>query len=209
MARGGVRHRPVALAWSRGTPSAAFMRGAIAATGRVHAWLWAICPRGGPRLRRCVVRSRNTRARPWARASSPAASSPAGRPVPPAARGRRPGPRLGSVAQLCTVCGTAGGLQGLTEGLRSGLLVRGRVCGQEVLGLRRLWARALVPGLKYFGLLLETVCPTAARHSGLGSAASMAREHRLAADGYRWWRGVPPRFSPPSYEPDSRSNAES
>ena len=29
---------------------------------------------------------------------------------------------------------------------------------QEVLGLRRLWARALVPGLNHFGSVLETVC---------------------------------------------------
>ena len=30
--------------------------------------------------------------------------------------------------------------------------------GHEILGFRRLWARALVPGLNHFGLVLETVC---------------------------------------------------
>ena len=49
-------------------------------------------------------------------------------------------------------------LEGHTEGSRSGLLVHGRVYGQEVLGFRRLWARALVPGLNHFGSVLETVC---------------------------------------------------
>ena len=68
--------------------------------------------------------------------------------------------------------GSASGLGGLAldrvfhsvEGCRATprgcglLLVHGRVYGQEVLGFRRLWARALVPGLNHFGLVLETVC---------------------------------------------------
>lgn len=36
--------------------------------------------------------------------------------------------------------------------------MHGRVHVQEILGFRRLWARALVPGLHHFGSVLETVC---------------------------------------------------
>jgi hypothetical protein len=63
------------------------------------------------------------------------------------------------------------------------LLVHGRVYGQGVLGCRRLWARALVPGLNHCGLVLETVCPLygVARRIGKRSPDGMQ-----AHVGYSW-----------------------
>ena len=63
-----------------------------------------------------------------------------------------------------------GGLQGHTEGLRFCLLVHGRVYGQEVLGFRRLWARALVSGLNQFCSVLETACAVYGAPQWIGGA---------------------------------------
>ena len=126
----GSKHRPTALAWPRVA--------AVAGRGFKHHPVALAWPR---------VRGRHRLLR--------FASS-----APSIAYGARP------------PLGSASGLGGLAldrvfhsvEGCRATprgcglLLVHGRVYGQEVLGFRRLWARALVPDLNHFGLVLETVC---------------------------------------------------
>jgi hypothetical protein len=143
-------------------------RGVLCVAGCEHAWLWAIVDCGADCVFDAAVVERvvcRERARPLAWAI--------GR-----GRGRhrllRPR-RLGAQYRMRRAAATRvrawarqlsagpcaaqrGGLQGHTEGLRSGLRVRERVCGQEFPDLRRLWAWALVSGPNHFGSVLETVC---------------------------------------------------
>ena len=146
----GSKHRPTALAWPRVA--------AVAGRGFKHRPAALAWPRAA------VVAGRGFKHHPVALAW-------------PRVRGRHRLLRFASSAPSIAYgarppLGSASGLGGLAldrvfhsvEGCRATprgcglLLVHGRVYGQEVLGFRRLWARALVPGLNHFGLVLETVC---------------------------------------------------